>query len=305
VLPYFPFVDDTFKMVMGVAALHDRGLIDVDDEQYRAELTLKQRLLAEAYDQYFQALPETEPAQWEVVALLLHDMVASYPHYFELVIEGKQWTWRNRLLNEETCFTMGEQASLPVPPLDWVGRQMQEDLLILSGNAAAGMPLVAGQLCFPNGWCLDDKMGKSFLGIHDEVPLFEDYLGRSSSLLLERLKPERPVWRVNWSLKATSRLNLTPRILSEERRAHLTPENVGACCFLRLERQTLARLSQTDCILFTIHTYQAPLDTVIESAEAAHRIGSVVRTMPEEMLIYKGIAPFVDPLLAYLEAKSI
>ncbi len=303
-LPYFPFVDDTFKMVMGVTALHDRGLIDVDDEQYRAELTLKQRLLAEAYDQYFQALPETEPAQWEVVALLLYDMVAHYPHHFELVIEGKQWTWRNRLLNEETYFIMGEQASLPVPPLDWVGRQMQEDLLILSGNAAAGMPLVAGQLCFPNGWCLDDKMGKSFLGIHDEVPLFEKHLGRSSSLLLERLKPERPVWRVNWSLKATSRLNLMPRILAEEQRAHLTLENVGACCLLRLERQMLARLPQTDCILFTIHTYQAPLDAAIESAEAAQRIASVVRTMPEEMLVYKGIAPFVDPLLAYLEAKE-
>jgi hypothetical protein len=305
VLPYFPFVDDTFKMMMGVTPLHERGLIEVDSEQYREEIALKQTLLADAYDEYFRAPAVTELAQWDVVALLLQDMVARYPHYFELLINGKQWTWRNRLLNDETRFIMGECASLPLPPLDWVGRQMQEDLLILSGNAADGMPLVAGQLCFPNGWCLDDKMGKSFLGIHDEVPLFAHYLGRSSSLLLERLKPERPVWRVNWSLKATPRLNLTPRFFSEEQQAHLTREDIGARCFLRLERQTLSRLPQTGDILFTIHTYQAPLDTVIESAEVARRIAGVVRTMPEEMQRYKGIAAFLDPLLAYLAAKEI
>ncbi|GHO96162.1 hypothetical protein KSF_062100 [Reticulibacter mediterranei] len=304
-LPYFPFVDDTFKMLMGVTALHDRGLIEVDSERYQEEIALKQALLADVYDQYFQASLETEPAQWDVVELLLQDMAARYPHYFELIIDGKQWTWRNRLLNDETRFILGESASLPLPPLDWVGRQMQEDLLILSGNAADEMPLVAGQLCFPNGWCLDDKMGKSFLGIHHEVPLFAHYLGRSSSLLLERLKPERPVWRVNWSLKATPRLNLTPHFFSEEQEAHLILENIGTRCFLRLERQTLSRLPRTGCILFTIHTYQAPLDTVIESADVARRIAGVVRTMPEEMQRYKGIALFLDPLLAYLAAKEI
>jgi dimethylamine monooxygenase subunit A len=304
VLPYFPFVDDTFKMLMGVTALHDRRLIEVDGERYQEEIALKQTLLADAYDEYFQAPSETESAQWDVVELLLQDMVVRYPHYFELVINGKCWTWRNRLLNDETCFILGESVSLPLPPLDWVGRQMQEDLLILSGNAADEMPLVAGQLCFPNSWCLDDKMGKSFLGMHREVPLFAHYLGRSSSLLLERLKPERPVWRVNWSLKATPRLNLTPRILSEEQQEHLMREDIGARCFLRLERQTLSRLPRTGCILFTIHTYQAPLDTVIESAEVARRIAGVVRTMPEEMQRYKGIAPFLDPLLAYLTAKD-
>jgi hypothetical protein len=291
-------------MMMGVTALQERGLIEVDSEQYQEEIALKRALLADAYDEYFQAPAETEPAQWDVVALLLQDMVVRYPHYFELIIDGKQWIWRNRLLNDETRFIMGEGASLPLPPLDWVGRQMQEDLLILSGNAVDGMPLVAGQLCFPNGWCLDDKMGKSFPGIHDEVPLFAQYLGRSSSLLLERLKPERPVWRVNWSLKATPRLNLTPRFFLEEQQAHLTREDIGARCFLRLERQTLSRLPRTGDILFTIHTYQAPLDTVIESAEVARRIAGVVRTMPEAMQRYKGIAAFLDSLLAYLATKE-
>jgi len=294
-------------MVMGVKALSDNSLIEVDKEAYREELALKNTLLADDYDEYFQAPPETERAQWEVVELLLKNMASRYPQYFELDIDGDRWNWRNRLLDDEIRFVFGKRESLPLPPLDWLGRQVQEDLLILSGSTADGMPLVAGHLCFPNAWRLADKMGKSFLGIHHEVPLFAEYLGRSSNLLLERLKPGRPVRRVNWSIKATSRLNHLPRFAYEERLAyqHFTVENIGERCFLRLERQTLSRLPETDAILFTIHTYQTPMMAVAEHADYAHRIGRVVRTMPEELLLYKGMLPFVDLLLAYLATKEI
>lgn len=305
VLPYFPFDNDTFKMTMGVKALHDNSLIEVDSETYREELALKNELLSDEYDQYFQAPPETELFQWEVVELLLKNMARRYPQYFELIVDGNRWMWRNRLLDDETRFVLGESDSLPLPPLDWLGRQVQEDLLILSGEAADGMQLVAGHLCFPNAWCLDDKMGKSFLGIHHEVPLFAEYMGRSSYLLLERLKPGRPVWRVNWSIKATSRLNLVPRFFSEEQQAcrYFTVENIGERSFLRIERQTLSRLPGTGGILFTIRTYQIPVMSVVENADNARRIASVVRTMPEELLVYKGMAPFVDVLLEYLGTK--
>src|SRR6266567_3575328 len=68
----------------------------------------------------------------------------------ELVIDDNRWVWRNRLLDNETHFVLGEHDSLPLPPLDWVGRQVQEDLLILRGTTEDGMSLVAGHLCFPN-----------------------------------------------------------------------------------------------------------------------------------------------------------
>lgn len=89
-LPYFPFVDDTFKMIMGVKALNDKSLIEVDREAYREELALKNTLLADDYDEYFQAPPETERSQWEVVELLLKNMASRYPQYFELDIDGNR-----------------------------------------------------------------------------------------------------------------------------------------------------------------------------------------------------------------------
>ena len=306
VLPYFPFDDDTFKMIMGVKALHDNSLIEIDSQAYREELALKHKLLSNEYNQYFQALPGTERLQWEVVASVLQSMVQRYPDYFELIIDDNEWLWRNRLLGEETCFTSGEDGSLPYAPLDWLGRQVQEDLLILDDATVDAIPLVAGQLCFPNGWCLDDKMGKSFLGIHEEVPLFSEHIGRSSHLLLKRLKAGRPVWRVNWSLKASTRLNLIPRYFSEEQQAcqHVTEKNAGERCFLRIERQTLSRLPVTGGILFTIHTYQAPIVEIATSRGRARRIANVIQTLPDELLVYKNMASFVAPLLDYLENRA-
>jgi len=305
-LSYFPFDDAAFKMNMKVQALGNNSLIEIDNQSYREELALKNTLLSDEYDQYFQAEAGTEAMQWYVVDLLLHDMVVYYPQYFELDIDDDQWSWRNRILGEEAHFVFGKSGSLPVPPLDWVGRQVQEDLLILRGEAGSGMPLVAGQLCFPNAWCLDDKMGKSFLGIHDNVPLFMEYLGRSSSLLLERLKIGRPVWRVNWSIKATPRLNQIPRFSFEEQQAYqyFTMENIGKQCFLRIERQTLSRLPRTGAILFTIHTYQTTIDEVLQHVEQARRMLGVLRTTPQELLVYKNIEPYVGVLLSYIESRT-
>ncbi len=305
-LPYFPFKDDVFKMAMGVQALDSGCQIEIDREHYQSELALKNELLMDACHDYFQAMPDTEPLQWEVVELLLQNMAAHYPQYFTLMKDGKRWIWCNQLLNEETRFVFGERESLPHPPLDWVGRQVQEDLLILQSTEDGSMPLVAGQLCFPNAWCLDDKMQQSFLAIHGNVPLFAEQLGRSSSLLLQRLKVVRPVWRLNWSIKATARLNHTPRFHDEEQLSArgITRGNIGERCFLRIERQGLTRLPGTNAVLFTIHTYQAPLVQVVNSVDTARRMYNVVKTMPEEMVIYKAIAPFRDVLLDYLAVHS-
>lgn len=302
--PYFPFSDDSFRMTMGTQALDPDCRIEVDESLYHVEIALKEQLLADEYDEYVHAPIETAHEQWEVLALLLPNMVHHHPQHFSLETQGNDWTWHNRLLNIRTTFCFGETSSLPIPPLDWLGRQVQEDLLVLSGEVATGMPLIAGHLCFPNDWCLREKLGKSFLRIHDPVPLFAQRLGRSSSLLLERLKIGRPVWRINWAFKATPQLTLTPRnvqLLGNAVNEGLTRENIGERCFLRIERQTLSRLPQTRAILFTVRTYQTPLATIACNKDYARRMANVVRTTPGEMLEYKGMTPFVDVLLGYLD----
>ena len=298
---YFPFENDEYAMTMGTRALGTAELIEID-EHYREELGLKRALLAQDYAEYFRAGRETEDAQWEVVRLLLPQMARQYPEAFTLTIDDEHWTWCNYILEEKITFRFGDRDSLPYQPLDWLGRQMQEDLLLL--EASEGMPLVAGQLCFPNAWCLADKLGQSFLDIHGPVPFFAEKLERSTSLLLERLKVDRPVGRVNWSFKTMPRLNLLPRFDAEVRQADraITAETMGMHCWLRVERQTLTRLPLGRAILFTIHTYQTLVDEL--SREQAWRTASVLRGVPHETFLYKGMELYAGSLIEYLGRKA-
>jgi hypothetical protein len=298
---YFPFSDNTYQMTMGVKALNPDCLIEIDLEHYHSEIELKRAILAEDYPYYFQAYSGSEALQWETLELVLPNMSKHYPQFFSLELKGNLWHWHNNLLEIEQNFSLGDATSLPLPPLDWLGRQVQEDLIILDGKQA-GVPLVAGQLCFPNAWNLGDKMGKSFLAIHHEVPQFETLIGQPSLLMMERLKENRPTWRLNWAIKSNNQLNLSTKYDAYDAASKktVTVENTGQHCFLRRERQGFLRLPRTQGILFTIHTYQTALAEVVTDKEYARLLLGTVKTMPPEMLNYKGITPFYTPLLNFL-----
>lgn len=304
-LPYFPFEQDTYAMALGVRALRTgETLIEIDALHYEAELALKDALLREDFRARFQALPGTGPLQWEVLRLLLTRMAEQSPgHFTRREGEDGRWHWRNGLLGAEATFHPGDADSLPLAPLDWVGRQVQEDLLVLDGTRQ-GFPLVAGQLCFPSGWCLDEKLGRPLLEVHAPVPRFAEQVGAATLRLMDGLKPGRTVTRCNWALTVTDRLCMEPRSRGEWLHLFegLTPQNAGERCFLRLERQTLSRLPESGAILFTIHTYLAPVAGEVPTPERRHRLAQVLRTVPDDMSGYKRLGPLREPLLAWLEA---
>ncbi len=303
---YFPLEHDEYAMRMNARA-GVVPLIEVDHEEYEAELALKSQILESAYRYYFQCSPEAEGMAWESVGLLLQDMAQTYPDDFELTVRGKQWTWTNRLLGETVEFTRGEPASLPLPPLDWLARQVQEDLILMEEMSDGKMVCVAGHLCFGASWCLDDKIGKSFLDIHDEVPEFRERIGQPSDLMMRRLKPGRPTGRFNWSIAATSQLNLAPAIAHEWQtsRHGITATNAGERCFLRVERQTLSRLPLTRGILFTIHTYLTPIAEVAANRDRLRRLVSVLKGIPAVTLEYKGMTGYIEPLMIYLDSAEV
>lgn len=171
-------------------------------------------------------------------------------------------------------------------------------------TGAEGVPLVAGSLCFPAMWSLPEKLGQSFEQIHAPVPHFAEKIGRSSQLLLERLKAAHPVTRTNWGMYPTPRLDLTPDTLPEWQ--HLADaidaENAGERVFLRLERQTLTRLPSTRGILFTIHTWVGSVAEQLQAPGRAERLHGVLSTVPADTQRYKRLEPFRDALLTWLQA---
>ena len=145
---------------------------------------------------------------------------------------------------------------------------------------------------------------------------------KAAQNLMERLPVGRPVWRLNWSIKATDQLDMTTRRMPElnrqlsERLPFFTPETIDSQVFIRIERQTLTRLPRSKAILFGLHTYQNRLDhelaqrTDRTGGDAAYRpaaqqLLNVLTTTPPAMLDYKGISPFLTPLLGYLQSMSL
>ena len=155
---------------------------------------------------------------------------------------------------------------------------------------------------FPSGWSVGEKIGKSILSIHAPVPDYESELHQQTQQLLSRLKPERPVWRTNWGVRPSCKLDQSAKYASmiEFCSGQITAENAGVECFFRVERQTLSRLDGGD-ILFTIHTNQVPLCQL--SLEQKMTLLGVLETCPSGTLQYKGIRRIQKPVTEYLRTS--
>ena len=302
-LKYFPF-PSAFDLRMGTAQLAPEFPVVEIDEHYRDEILLKRKLLQENHSYYYAASPATTTAQWEVVEKVLTGMSLAHPETFHFTKVNSHGSWVNKLINEKLDFVFGDDASLPLEPLDWVGQQVQEDLLLLDADSV----LQAGQLCFPSGWDIQTKFQKHFLDLHAPVPSLMTPTLRAADKLIERIPIHKPIARTNWGFRITNQMDLSSRHtqwylkLLEEKSSEITEENAGDRIFVRSERQTLSRLP-SGFVLFTIHTYNSLLKDECTNIDRAKAMHSFLQTVPKELLEYKLVTTFVGELVRYLERK--
>ncbi|MBX2915110.1 MAG: DUF3445 domain-containing protein [Cyclobacteriaceae bacterium] len=300
-LPYFPFAKG-FDLKMGTSLLADELRVVECDEHYLHEISLKRKMLTENPEWYFLTNPNTSLAQWEALDLILTGLAKNYPQYFQLSKEGNLWNWKNFLLNETHTFVWGDNNTLPFQPLEWVGRQVQEDLILLNSD----LIVVAGQLCFPSGWSLSDKMNQHFIKVHAPLPQITESMIQSANKLLERIPVHKPVVRNNWGFRVCDWLDLSTRQseayqkLLQETASSLQAADVGEKIFVRVEHQTLSRLPQSNHILFTIHTYQSKLKDEVTDPQRAKALAAFVQQVPHDLLAYKQMLLIADKLKAYL-----
>jgi dimethylamine monooxygenase subunit A len=171
-------------------------------------------------------------------------------------------------------------VALDLHPLDAAARLVQEDLCLMVLRDGAPH-LDAASLCFPSYWRLADKLGRPMTDVHGPVAHYGDELAAKVDTFLQRLRPDRPVWRRNWSIHDDPTYFLpdpTPPY------AGTAPEGL----YLRSERQTLRRLESAAVVLFTIRTQQAPLALVGERPDVAHRMAAAIAAWSPTLAAYKG-----------------
>lgn len=285
---YTPF-EAPYRMAMGVKPLADGEWLELDAD-CADDLREKRRLLKERRDQVLRLLPGSEAAQAELLRILVDYLDRWHPRHCRL--DGKT----------VHLPALGERYDLDDPamaPLDLAGRLVQEDFCLLQRNDT-GWCLTAASVCFPTRWDLVAKMGKPLADIHDPVPGFRDTLADPVSLFFDRMRVDKPVWRLNWSLLDDPALFQPAGHNRGERRADIDADNAGDKVILRVERQTLRRLPQSGAIVFTIRIHRWPLSVLKSQPEAAARLRAAMASMPDAMRGYKSLAVFEEAAAAWL-----
>ncbi|MFC7373492.1 DUF3445 domain-containing protein [Fictibacillus iocasae] len=300
----YPFKEDVYRYSNNSVQMNKPVSVEITDN-YHEEMALKRKLLRQYPSRCFQSLPHSVEAQWEAAAIVLEHLASAEPTHFSLTKKGEVWTFRNTLLNETHTFTYGDNESLSVEPLDFVGRQVQEDLLLMM-QRDGDLYLDAGQLCFPANWSLAFNIGMKFSQIHHPIPRFKEEKMDSRMLkFLLRMEAGSPWERKNWSLMAGDRLDTSLETFDEwgKLRKTVTSNNAGKLVHLRVEVQKLFRLPQTHSILFTIHTHILSLERFCENLEWKRQFYEMIKELPHHIANYKGIGKYRQAVLAYLEKE--
>lgn len=276
------------------------SLIDVD-EHYVAEMADRALVLKEDPLRY-QALPHMMQAQWDVLELLMEQQAAGYPEHFSLTRNGDRWRWINRPLGIDDTFTFGARETLPYEPLEYIGRQTQGDLCIVD-QRDNNLWMDAGLVTTQADWSLDFDVGMNFMEWHGPVPLAHGMgiFDRALKFLLN-LQLGQPVRRFNWTMTVNPRLDTSPENYHKwgRDRTTVTPVNVGRKVHLRVELQTLWRLPRSNAMLFVIRCYLMSMEELVTVPKWARRFHRVLKTLPQELVDYKGMTRYRDTTVEWL-----
>lgn len=296
---YLPFTGQ-WRMAMGLQPLKLQDWIEID-RQFSDQLHRKAALFRDYPAEVFVSLPSSSSAQQEVLALLVQHLLDYFPacyqqqdHILRNLITGHIWNLQDveqplalasQLVQEDLCVLQ------QIPPV------VQPDLAEFSNYC-----LTAASVCFPSRWSLRSKLGQPVSQIHQPVPDYPEKLARPVDRVFARFRPDYPAYRFNWSILETPELFLPAAL--PYRGEPITAANAGELLWLRVERQTLRRLPQTQAILFTIRTYVNRLDQVVSSPELAQQLAATIEQIPPAMQTYKSLLPFRTALLDYLAGQA-
>lgn len=280
--PYLPFMDGpaptdaaSFRWRLGVRPLDLRDWIELGADS-DAAIAAKRRLMAEYPRTVFAVLDDVEPESTEIAEALVTHLRLRWPERYG-----------------------DAQVDPALHPLDAAARLVPEDLVLLVERDEK-LVFGGGSVCFPNRWDLCSKLGLSMAGVHAPVSKLNEQLEAPIDSFFDRLTPQRSFWRLGWGILDTPDW-YTP---IDGTAAARSPEPSPDEHFLRVERETLRRFPSTNCVLFTIRTYVAPIALVASDVDVASRLADSLAALPDDVMAYKDVVTIADALIGRLRGDS-
>jgi len=295
----FPFPEDQYMYSVNIEP-HTKGKegsvfefpFDVD-EHYVAECHDRAITLEQDPGRYV-ALPHMMDAQWDFLELTMESLANDYPEYFTLTKNGSIWTWENKPLGIHDTFTFGDSSTLPREPMDYMGRQVQGDFVLLDQRDET-LYADAGMVTCQADWSLAFNVGMSWREWHGPVPRATELgvMDRALKYLLN-LQLANPVRRLNWTMTVNPRLDTSPENYPHwgSDRNKVNADNVSDLVHLRVELQSLFRLPRSNGIVFSIRCYLMSLKDIATYPRWAKRLHRVQKTMHPDLIEYKGMTKF-------------
>jgi len=251
------FSQDGFRFSIGITPLRPEEFF----ANHRNEEILRQRwrLLKERPDLYTHALEQV--ADWQT-----------------LVSSVRRW--------EPTSSEQDIQT---------LGASWEPDFVVLDRNEPNRV--LGGCVCFPSGWSLPEKVGKSLLATHAPVPGMNRLLAPKIGQFISRLDSKRCFQRTNWGLTGSQALDQHPDRRISPIGAAADPATVD----LRIEWQALTGLTG-DLILFGIRVFHVPLARVRTTPPLAGLLADNLASMPDPVAEYKRLVDCRAHLISYLRS---
>lgn len=194
----------------------------------------------------------------------------------------------------------GGDASSASAVLASLARATQEDWCLMLREDT--WRLRGACVCFPSRWVLAEKVGGTIAEIHDPVPRYADQLGGLVEQAMDRLRPEQPVWRLNWNIWDDPRLFQPCADPGAEGWPIPRGDEVGDRTFLRVERQTLRRIGD-DAIAFSIRVHQRPLAALRHQPGALELLAATLDGMAASPSARKKLGRLYEPIDDWVRAE--
>ena len=304
----FPFPEDDYRYSVNMEPHTPKGgegsayehFIDVD-EHYLSEMKERSLVLKEMPHRCL-AMEHMDLACWDMIERCMMTMSEDYPQHFKLERNGENWTWENKLLNQKDEFVFGDSSTLPLPPMEYIGRQVQGDFALLD-QREGDLFLDAGIITCPADWSLAFDAGMNFTEWHGPVPMaHSEGIFERALKYLTAIQVGKPVRRMNWTMTVNARMDTSPETYHEwgHERTSVTPENVAEKVYLRVELQVLDRMPRSNALMFSIRTYLMSLEDIVTNPEWAKRMHRVMKTLPAPLIDYKGLTRYHGMVVEYL-----
>jgi dimethylamine monooxygenase subunit A len=252
---------------------------------------------------YYRTLANSLPAQRELRDQITAHLAADHPQSFE-----KSGSVVRSLITGRTLDLDDDSTE----PLMQVSYLVEEDFMLL--EMVGGITqITAASNAYSSSGRLVGSVGHDMEWAHEPVPQLTHKLGGKINRVLGSIHASTPCERFNWQITPMATVFFPHddphaanaaamrKILAELRR---DPARAGELLWIRVERQTLRRLPDSDAVAFSLHTYSDPLSSMQSDVESVRAIWTLLNNYAEERWKYSEMDIVRDPLMLWLEAAA-